>query len=742
MKRHLLISLVLATLGCSLLLASNAAQAARADNPSSAPATNYMVGNAADTSGLSCSTPANCTLRSAVEKANLSVGSDNINISPTVTSIVLGRPITLTGDSIYIYGNGKEVTSLATNGNFSALVINSDHNVITKLWIKANGSRAGAAQHGILINNRTDNHISDNSLSNLGGDGIDIEGGGYHQVYANVIGTVTVGGTQWSSCDFPNNQWGIRINNSTNNLIYNNTIGCSGQDGVGISGASATDNELYGNYIGVVNRGFALANTLAGVAVFNGAYANLIGTPAQARNVIGKNKTFGVYIGGSGTDLNFVQKNSIGLSGTLNLSNTIDGVHIEGGAQFNKVLTNTIYNNGAAGVYLGGTGTQFNLLRDNLIRSNNTFGVLINNGASSNSVGVAGAKTTANVISANKWDGIYIADKTTSGNYVYNNFIGTNKTGNVIDGNAHHGVTLDFGTHDNFIGSSAAARNVIGGNGWDGVVLANGAHDNHVLYNDIGLNRDFPIIAAANTAKAPTGGGVPEFVHLPNGGDGIGVFGAFTNTIGDYNYIYYNQASGIYLTTQVSNTQHNSIVHNTIVENKFYGILLNGSNTAYNIISRTVIYRNGYDGIGERGSASFNIWSEILMSGNGGLGIDKDASNDALNVVNPPYVFFDSINKATGIIQGHADPSVLGTTKIELYRVAPDPSGFGEGSEFVGSDITDVSGDWTIIDTGAISERGCYTAFVTKSFLVISFSSSEFSVNTCRVLLPLVLKND
>jgi parallel beta-helix repeat protein len=740
MKRQLSISLVLAILGCGLLLAASATHSARAGSRASAPATNYVVGNAADTSGLSCSTPANCTLRSAVEKANLSVGSDNISISSTVTSIVLGRPITLTGGSIYIYGNGKEVTALLVNGNFSGLVLSSDDNVITHLWIKANGSRSGSAQHGILINNSVSNHISDNSLSNLGGDGVDIEGGGYHQVYANVIGTVTVGGTQWAACDFPNNQWGVRINNSANNLIYNNTIGCSGQDGVGISGASAGSNELYGNYIGVVNRGFRLANTLAGVAVFNGAHNNLIGEPLETRNVIGGNKTFGVYIGGSGTGFNFVQLNSIGVSGTTNLSNTIDGVHVDNGTQSNLIYSNTIADNADAGVYLGGAGTQNNRLRGNLIRLNGTFGVLINNGAAGNSVGEAGAHTIANVISANKWDGVYISDASTSGNTVINNYIGTNKVGNAADGNAHHGVTLDFGTHGNFIGNGPTTRNVIGSNGWDGIAIANGAHDNYIQYNDIGLNRDFPVIAA-ETSNAPTGGGIGSYINLANGGDGIGLFGSFTNTISYYNYIFYNHASGIYLTNQVSNTQHNLIGSNTVVGNKFYGILLNGGNTAYNVISRTVIFRNGYDGIGERGSAGFNIWSEVQIGDNGGLGIDKDAANDALNLINPPTLFFDSINKNTGVVNGHADASILGTVKIELYHVAPDGSGFGEGNEFVGSDITDVSGNWTITDLSPLSARGCYTAFVTESFLVIPFSSSEFSVNTCRTFLPMVLKN-
>jgi hypothetical protein len=99
-------------------------------------------------------------------------------------------------------------------------------------------------------------------------------------------------------------------------------------------------------------------------------------------------------------------------------------------------------------------------------------------------------------------------------------------------------------------------------------------------------------------------------------------------------------------------------------------------------------------------------------------------------------VLFDSIKRLTGVVQGHADPSVLGTTKIELYRVLPDPSGFGEGWSFVGRATTDAIGDWTITDPTPAQSNGCYTAIVTESFFVIPFSSSEFSANTCRVFLP------
>jgi hypothetical protein len=205
------------------------------------------------------------------------------------------------------------------------------------------------------------------------------------------------------------------------------------------------------------------------------------------------------------------------------------------------------------------------------------------------------------------------------------------------------------------------------------------------------------------------------------------------------NFISHNTHTGIYLTAGISATQHNVIGSNVVSANGDYGVLLDGGNTAYNTITRTQIYQNGLDGIGERKSAGFNVWTEVGISNNGGLGIDNSANNDAQNLVNAPNNFsIDSINRTTGVVHGRADASVAGTVKIELYRVAPDPSGFGEGSIFIGSDITDGSGNWTITDPTPAQSGGCYTAFVTESQIVIPFSSSEFSANTCRVFLPAV----
>lgn len=904
------------------VLAAGASPVAQAQP--AAPHSTYLVTSSSNAALTTCAgAPNDCSLRGAVQLANASGGADTINVDPSVTAISLNSPITLTGGSISLSGNGQEVTSLKTNGNFPALVIASSNNTVANFWINASGSHAGTAQHGIAINSGAGNLIYHNSLSDLGGDGVLIQGGSDTNVSNNTIGVRTVGGTQWAGCSWPNDQSGIRINGSGNNLIYGNTIGCNAIDGIGLSDVGATANELYNNYIGIVNWGGRVPNTLSGVAVLNGANHNLIGNSttgnvigasggygvyvsdsgtvhntvqrnsigvsgtlnisntldgvivrvnatdnvvlsniiadnagygvlaqngadstiiafnvigiettsggaqlagctfhngqggirisgssgnsvynntvgcsgldgisvagvaassnalfdnhvgvtiwggrvpnaqagiavlsgahdnwiglANVGNVIGANGTWGVYVGTAGTTTNTVIMNSIGIVGTTNISNTYDGVIVTAGAAANRVMSNTIAYNAGKGVVLTGAGTSRNVLQSNTIRLNGSAGVVIDGGATNNVIGPGGPRSAGNVISANAADGVYIGGATTVYNSVYGNYIGTNAAGNAADPNGQTGVVLDAGTSGNAIGSLSAERNVIAGNAWAGVAIVNGAHDNFVQFNDIGTNRDFPVSAAETLVPArPAGGGSSSYLHLPNGNDGVYIGGAFTNTIGGYaggspapNFIHYNTWSGIYL---LSGSHHNVIGLNNIQANSFYGVILDGGNTAYNTITRTLIYQNGLDGIAERNSAGFNVWTEVGVNDNGGLGIDKNAYNDGFNIVDTPNLFIDSINRTTGVVHGHADASVLGTVKIELYRVSPDPSGYGEGGVFLGSTTTDVSGNWTITDPSPLPVSGCYTALVTESQLVIPFTSSEFSANTCRTFLPFALK--
>src|SRR5262249_49745714 len=77
-----------------------------------------------------------------------------------------------------------------------------------------------------------------------------------------------------------------------------------------------------------------------------------------------------------------------------------------------------------------------------------------------------------NIISANRFDGVYLAGSGSSGNLVQGNYIGTDITGTAALGNGVDGVRIFDGTSNPIGGTTAAARNIISGNGGAGVGIA------------------------------------------------------------------------------------------------------------------------------------------------------------------------------------------------------------------------------------------------------------------------------
>lgn len=93
------------------------------------------------------------------------------------------------------------------------------------------------------------------------------------------------------------------------------------------------------------------------------------------------------------------------------------------------------------------------------------------------------------------------------------------------------------------------------------------------------------------------------------------------------------------------------------------------------------------------------------------------------------------------IVHGTAGGTfVLHTTQVELYLVALDPSGYGEGRTYLGTATTDAEGNWQITLSG--TSRRCFTAFETDYATVIEnyWYSTEFGPVSCRIPLPILIK--
>jgi hypothetical protein len=242
----------------------------------------------------------------------------------------------------------------------------------------------------------------------LGGGGIDLGGDD------NTIGGSTPGASNIIS---GTSSFGISLS-GTNNLVEGNIIGQGANDnplpngatGVFITGSGNTiggtaagtgnvisDNRGYGVYLagyapyqalypvtGNVVSGNKIEGNYQGGVRFDGAPADntIGGTAAGAGNVISANGGPGVIISYSGTTGNMVAGNYIGTdaTGTTALGNAGPGVLIENGAASNTVggavsgAGNTIAFN-TAGVVVQDNGTTADAIRGNAIYDNTAIGI-------------------------------------------------------------------------------------------------------------------------------------------------------------------------------------------------------------------------------------------------------------------------------------------------------------------------------------------------------------------------------
>ena len=414
--------------------------------------------------------------------------------------------------------------------------------------------------------------------------------------------------------DFPGN--GIQIFGS-NNVV----AGC-------FIGTDATGTEPSGN---------------GGDAVYvgSGASSNTIGgTDIGARNVISGNADCGVEIVGPGTAQNIVEGNYIGTDahGTASLGNATDGVYIGSGASGNTVggidpaARNIISGNVDSGVGISGSGTSHNLVEGNYIGTdasgtvalgNGRNGVLINSGASGNTVGgtQAGAR---NVISGNDQAGVAIVGSGSAQNFVEGNYIGANASGTASLGNVADGiVVLDSASGNTIGGTEAGAGNVISGNGADGVAINDsGTTQNVVEGNYIGtdatatavLSNQYDGVGVGTGASGNIVGGLTATarnVISGNSGNGVGIYGPATTE---------NIVQGNYIGTSASG--------NASLGNKYQGICI------YSDASRNTI------GGTEAGARN-------VISGNGGNGVEIWGSGAAQNVIEGNYIGTDAAGSAS-----------------------------------------------------------------------------------------------
>ncbi len=542
------------------------------------------------------------------------------------------------------------------------------------------------------------------ALGNLR-DGINVHSGSQN----NTIGGLTAGARNIISA---NGAYGVRLRDEP--TLYPTSTPISG-------------NEVLGNYIGTDATGNkALGNGLAGVSIesFNtvAITANVIGgTAAGAANVIAGNGGNGVEMIGAFVTANLIEDNFIGtdVTGTAALANAANGVAINSGATDNTVSGNVISGNDAYGVNVSDTGTTGNLIGGNSIGTdvtgehalaNGFGGVILQNGATANTIGTLGNGSSndaqrANVISGNLGNGITINNPTTSLNVVAGNYIGIDAAGTKALGNQDYGVVLQQ-ANDNRIGANGSdadptvERNVISGNPLSGVGL-NGADGNTVAGNYLGTDYTGTValgngnhgVALFDLAEdnliGTNGDGIGDAaernVISGNAWEGIGISGMGTsaNTIaGNYlgtdytgtvalgnqpaGAIVFDGATGNVIGALGDGSANDADRQNVIAGNAFAGVTLSGSGTTQNVVAGNYIglasngaaLGNGTEGVGvaiENGAAANTIGGTTvsqrnIISANATAGVELDGSDD--NLIEGDYLGPDATGTTTVGSQG------------------------------------------------------------------------------------------
>jgi parallel beta-helix repeat protein len=590
------------------------------------------------------------TLRQAITDANAAAGADDIvfNIAGAgVKTINLRSALPVITETVSIDGG--------TQPGFANLPL-----------IAINGSKAGGGVSGLVVSgSKSDGTlIRGLVIQRFTGDGIRLLSND------NTVETCYIGTNAAGSAAAPNSGSGIAIlGSASDNTIgglaqfTGNLISGNKQNGILLRGLGVSNNLVAGNAVGLNAALTVLVpNKVDGIAILQGANNNIIGDTAGLNDIEG-NGRHGINISGLGSDGNLVTENTI----AFNRSN---GILISGGASNNNIDNfNVMSGNRANGIVISGAGTSGNTVRNNRIGlnfggttavANGTDGVLINGGASGNTIGGPNA-ADANFISGNTRFGINISGTGTSGNTVQGNFIGTDLAGAVAVGNRSSGVQVGGGASGNTIGGSAAGeRNLISGNKAHGLVITGaGTSGNTAQGNLIGTNLagtaalgnklDGIVVSGKAALNTIGGAGAGEGNTISgNLRNGVNISGAATsgnsligNTIGldlPGTAALANKSNGV----QIASGAHgNTLSGNTISGNTRVGVLISGANG-------TIVQGNKI-GTDEAGAAPF-------ANGSHGVFITNKAAGSFIGGTLPGDGNTIANNAGTGVLIG-SDPS-------------------------------------------------------------------------------------
>ena len=235
---------------------------------------------------------------------------------------------------------------------------------------------------------------------------------------------------------------GIRLQNTCNGTIIDNTCTNNGNNGITLY-SSSNNNTLSGNT--------ANNNTLHGIYLYNNCDFNTI-----INNTANNNTDQGIYLE-TDCDNNNLTDNIIN-------DNNLHGIYLDYNCDFNNIINNTANYNAGHGIFL--SNSDYSNITDNTINGNVQSGIYL--------LGFDHCNITDNSINGNTDTGIYletsdynnitdntINDNTGHGIYLYHCEF-SNVTDNAINDNTETGIHLYFNSDYNVIKNNTINRNDLG----------------------------------------------------------------------------------------------------------------------------------------------------------------------------------------------------------------------------------------------------------------------------------------
>jgi len=357
------------------------------------------------------------------------------------------------------------------------------------------------------------------------------------------------------------------------------------------------------------------------------------------------------------------------------------------------------------------------------------------------------------VINNFEQDGIRIQASAdgTNANFIFCNFVGTDQTGNLAQGNGWNQNLFWAGIYvictPGYPGvaySNHILNNLVSANYAEGVGIANcppgDVAFNIVAYNYIGTD----ITGTVDLGNVHDGVYIGEGAHdnaidgnLISGNDfeGVCIIGYDELQIYTYGNILFNNIIGLDINLNpLANTMDGVSIGQ-------YGNMYQGGFATDNIIDSNTIARNGANGvtIWEHSMNTVNadrnwihqnsIYDNALMGID--LGDDLITQNDAndqdaganqeLNypVINTAYYYNPSQITIDGTIDIDTDPA---QATVEVFQADPDTFQVGEGRVYLGSTTPDATGNWNITVSGLVVGD-----LVTATTTDLNRNTSEFS---------------